>query len=402
MAAGIIWPLAELRLPSPFPHSLLLPVRPEPDFPDLSEEEEEEDEEDEEETAEESMGPELAIPNATETTLRLLEFSERISCDIQQYFGQWGREEATGSRGVPEDCSSPRCAEAQPEAVALWGSPTAVHRLGPLAELFEYGVHRCLPPRVAGGKTQRLERKYGHITPMHRRKLPPSFWREPGPSLLHPSTPDFSDLLANWMVEPGPELPPEPGRLGLSPSPGCDPTMAPGAPGPATCHTVNDKPRSPGASARAPARVVSFATRHCGVTAARDKGSPLSLALGALRLPRQQGEAGSGAGRSQQPVFTLRPKAVDPVPLSQPRRGKGQHGASSRTRHPVGTCHHLGDPLHPTAPLPHGSAGEPAPDRRAGLTHGMGRAASPSPQPWRCYQGLAEAFPPLWWLSAGP
>uniref|UniRef100_A0A8C9FAI6 Proline and glutamate rich with coiled coil 1 n=1 Tax=Pavo cristatus TaxID=9049 RepID=A0A8C9FAI6_PAVCR len=218
MAAGVIRPLAELRLPSPFPHDLLLPARPEPDFPDLSEEDdEEEEEEDEEEAAEESTGcsgPEPAGPNAAETTLRLLRFSELISCDIQRYFGQRGREEAAGGHSVPEDCSSPhssprdaslghtaRGGRAQPE-VAL-GGHGAAHRLGPLAELFEYGVHRCLAPRVLSGKTQRLERKYGHITPMHRRKLPPSFWREPGPgpgSLLHAGTPDFSDLLAHWTL----------------------------------------------------------------------------------------------------------------------------------------------------------------------------------------------------------
>ncbi|KAM9261285.1 LOW QUALITY PROTEIN: protein PERCC1 [Cariama cristata] len=230
MAAGIIQPLAELRLPSPFPHGLLLPTRPEPDFPDLSEEEEEEEEEeDEEEAAEESVRPELAVPSTAETTLQLLKFSELISCDIQRYFGGGAGEEAPISHGMPEDCGSPRHAEAQPEAVAPLGSPRAAHRLGPLAELFEYGVHRCLPPRAAGGKTQRLERKYGHITPMHRRKLPPSFWREPGPGpagLLHTGTPDFSDLLANWTVEPGPEAPgagqmllPEQGRVGLEAEP---------------------------------------------------------------------------------------------------------------------------------------------------------------------------------------
>ncbi|XP_051488484.1 protein PERCC1 [Apus apus] len=226
MAAGVIRPLAELRLPSPFPHGLL-PARPEPDCPDLSEEEEEEEEEDEEDEEEESAGSELAVPSTAETTLQLLKFSELISCDIQRYFGRQGREEAAGGHAVPEDCGSPRQAEAQPEAPR--GSSGAAQRLGPLAELFEYGVHRCLPARGAGGKTQRLERKYGHITPMHRRKLPASFWREPGPGpagLLHAGTPDFSDLLANWTAEPGPELPgtgrellPEPARLGLEAEP---------------------------------------------------------------------------------------------------------------------------------------------------------------------------------------
>ncbi|KAM6250104.1 protein PERCC1 [Porphyrio hochstetteri] len=228
MAAGVIRPLPELRLPSPFPHGLLLPTRPEPDFPDVSEEEEVE-EEDEEEAAEESTGMELPIPSTAETTLRLLKFSELISCDIQRYFGRRGPEEAASSCGVPEDCGSPRRTEARPEAVAPQGGHGAAHRLGPLAELFEYGVHRCQPRRAAGSKTQRLKRKYGHITPMHRRKLPPSFWREPGPGpagLLHTSTPDFSDLLANWTVEPGLELPGagrelllEPGRPGLEAEP---------------------------------------------------------------------------------------------------------------------------------------------------------------------------------------
>ncbi|XP_068885895.1 protein PERCC1 isoform X1 [Aphelocoma coerulescens] len=227
---GVIQPLAELRLPSPFPHGLLLPTHPEPNFPDLSEEEEEEEEDEEEEeveAVEESMRPELAgVSSTAETTLRLLKFSELISCDIQRYFGRRGREEAASSRPVPEDCGSPQSTAAVPEAVAPRRSLGATHRLGPLAELFEYGVHRCLPAQVAGGKTQRLERKYGHITPMHHRKLPPSFWKEPGPgpaSLLHAGTPDFSDLLANWTVEPGPELPGTgrelPGRLGLEAEP---------------------------------------------------------------------------------------------------------------------------------------------------------------------------------------
>uniref|UniRef100_A0A8B9TXP5 Proline and glutamate rich with coiled coil 1 n=1 Tax=Anas platyrhynchos TaxID=8839 RepID=A0A8B9TXP5_ANAPL len=272
MAAGVIRPLAGLRLPSPFPHGLLLPARPEPDFPDLSEEEEEDDEEeeeeeDEEEAAEDSTscrGLELAGPNAAEATLRLLRFSELISGDIQRYFGRRGQEEPAGGRGTPEDCSSPRCTARepgtaslpQPEAVMARGGSGATQRLGPLAELFEYGVHRCLPPRAAGGKTQRLERKYGHITPMHRRKLPPSFWKEPGPGpagLLHTGTPDFSDLLANWTGGArgrscralGGSCFPRQAAWGwmLSPLWGSEPTR--GDPGPATCHPVNDQTTAP-------------------------------------------------------------------------------------------------------------------------------------------------------------
>lgn len=62
---------------------------------------------------------------------------------------------------------------------------------------------------MAAGRRLRLERKYGHITPMAQRKLPGSFWREPAPGalgLLPPGTPDFSDLLASWSAEAGPEL----------------------------------------------------------------------------------------------------------------------------------------------------------------------------------------------------
>ncbi|XP_062444572.1 protein PERCC1 [Rhea pennata] len=248
MAAGIIRHLAELRLPSPFPHALLLPAHPEPDFPDLSEEEEDEEEEDEEEEDEAAAegaggGQELASPSDAETTLQLLKFSELISCDIQRYFGRRGRDEDAEGWGAAEDCRSlrrsgrelcsgdllraarsgePREEEAAPAGPRGRRAAGGAPQLGPLAELFEYGLRRCLQPPAADGKKQRLERKYAHITPMHKRKLPQSFWREPGPGpALHPSTPDFSDLLANWTAEPAPELPgagrelpPEPGRPG--------------------------------------------------------------------------------------------------------------------------------------------------------------------------------------------
>ncbi|EDM03906.1 rCG34132 [Rattus norvegicus] len=81
--------------------------------------------------------------------------------------------------------------------------------LGPLAELFDYGLRQFSRPRVSACRRLRLERKYSHITPMTQRKLPPSFWKEPVPNplgLLHPGTPDFSDLLASWSAEGGSEL----------------------------------------------------------------------------------------------------------------------------------------------------------------------------------------------------
>ena len=85
----------------------------------------------------------------------------------------------------------------------------SVPPLGPLAELFDYGLRQFSRPRISACRRLRLERKYSHITPMTQRKLPPSFWKEPVPNplgLLHVGTPDFSDLLASWSAEGGSEL----------------------------------------------------------------------------------------------------------------------------------------------------------------------------------------------------
>ncbi|KAF6271250.1 hypothetical protein mRhiFer1_000536 [Rhinolophus ferrumequinum] len=258
MAAGVIQTLCDFRLllPSLGP---FLPADLEP--PDTSEEEEggEEEEDGEGDLEGEGLGghspapqssrwaiatPEEAPPglSSPETPLQLLRFSELISGDIQRYFGRKDRGQDPDACDIYSDsrlvCSSARelyCAdlvrlaqdgspdddestepgvhspggpEGQAHGTGLGGD--RVQPLGPLAELFDFGLRQFSGSRASTSRRLRLERKYGHITPMSQRKLPPSFWKEPAPSplgLLHPGTPDFSDLLASWSAEAGPELP---------------------------------------------------------------------------------------------------------------------------------------------------------------------------------------------------
>ncbi|KAF6122970.1 hypothetical protein HJG60_000535 [Phyllostomus discolor] len=259
MATGVIRPLCDFQLPltslQPF-----LPLDPEP--PDTSEEEEEEEEGEEEEEEDlegegpgshsptpqnsgwATVAPEEAPPglSSMEMPLQLLRFSELISGDIQRYFGRKDRGQdpdacdiyADGhparssarepyctdpahpaQGGLPDEdrasgpgAHSPQGPQGREQETGLCGD--RVQSLGPLAELFDYGLRQFSGPGLSAGPQLRLEQKYSHITPMTQRKLPPSFWKEPAPSplgLLHPGTPDFSDLLASWSVEAGPELP---------------------------------------------------------------------------------------------------------------------------------------------------------------------------------------------------
>ncbi|CAM4524253.1 protein PERCC1 [Lepidochelys kempii] len=251
MAAGVIRNLPEFRLPASFQHSFLHPTPPQDmDFQDLSDEEEVEEEdyydvEEQDSPPCHSPGTEEQKVTAgcsqsdAEMTLQLLKFSELISCDIQRYFGRKAKDEDPDSCNIYEDCFSPRrlgrelyyadlmrlaqSGELDDEDAQgpvappgqldqrVWRSicnKDGVQKLGPLAELFEYGLHRFLKRRVADGRKLRLEKKYAHIMPMHKRKLPQSFWKEPSPGppcILNTNPPDFSDLLANWTSEPGQE-----------------------------------------------------------------------------------------------------------------------------------------------------------------------------------------------------
>ncbi|XP_062957141.1 protein PERCC1 [Cynocephalus volans] len=255
MAAGVIQPLCDLRLSLPS-HKPSLPSDPEP--PETSEEEAEEEDHNEGlegkgpvgcSPAPQSSGWAQAAPEAgpqgpssPEMPLQLLRFSELISSDIQRYFGHKDKELDPGAGNVyaddypasssarelhyadlaqlaqggpPEDdeaakprVRSPGGPEGQAHRPGLGGA--SVQPLGPLAELFDFGLRQYSGSRASASRRLRLERKYGHITPMTQRSLPPSFWKEPVPSplgLLRPGTPDFSDLLASWSAEAGPELP---------------------------------------------------------------------------------------------------------------------------------------------------------------------------------------------------
>nr|XP_060640322.1 protein PERCC1 [Anolis sagrei ordinatus] len=258
MAAGVIQSLSKFRLSTAFQHSFLSPTAcQELIFQDLSEEEDMEDEEEEEEGGEEDEEEEeeerevmeegdrsashgrkevfASSSSGTEMTQQLLHFAERISDDIQNYFGSKGKEEGScniyeagcspklsgqvlyytdlvrlsQSRESEEDEGSPASPKApgQGDGV-LWRqfcSQEEVEKLGPLAELFEYGLCGYVKQQVSSDNRKlRLERKYTRVAPMHGRKLPPSFWKEPSLSplcMLHGNPPDFSDLLANWTSE---------------------------------------------------------------------------------------------------------------------------------------------------------------------------------------------------------
>ncbi|KAG8145504.1 hypothetical protein E2320_012028 [Naja naja] len=260
MAAGVIQTLSKFRLPTEFQHPFLTSIAgQEMSFQYLSGEddtEEEEEDEAEEEGREEMELEEGLVSSShedastevspsfsnTKKTTQLLQFAERISHDIQRYFGkknkeqeEEGRVEESSCKTYEDFCSPPlsgqatsytdlirtsQCGEAEdgedfsdPHKTfeQLWRSLCGKdEKLGPLAELFEYGFCRCLQRHLSpdNKKLMWLERKFAHVTPMQSRKLPQSFWREP---MLSPigtpngNPPDFSDLLANWTSESGQE-----------------------------------------------------------------------------------------------------------------------------------------------------------------------------------------------------
>nr|XP_033770579.1 protein PERCC1 [Geotrypetes seraphini] len=247
MAAGLIGTCAELQLASSFQH--IFHVQ-DADFQYTSEEEEEDEGEEIESDGSSScqaLEVEGYLPdygqNCAEMTLQLLRFTELISCDIQRYFGKKTKEEDPDSCNIYEDHMScrksgremyfvdlvriaqngdgededqstplPGCVELDCQVLNSVCCKDGTQKLGPLAELFEYGLHRYVRQGVCNsrdGWKHQLGRKYAHVVPMQQRKLPLSFWKEPSPvkpCIMNTNTPDFSDLLANWTSETNPEL----------------------------------------------------------------------------------------------------------------------------------------------------------------------------------------------------
>lgn len=92
--------------------------------------------------------------------------------------------------------------------------------IGPLNELFEYGLrhfltHKKLKPSKELKRLKSDGKRFEGLTPMQSRKLPSSFFREPGSQQANPDTrtnsghsvlqtnnpPDFSDLLESWRLD---------------------------------------------------------------------------------------------------------------------------------------------------------------------------------------------------------
>ncbi|XP_055507862.1 protein PERCC1 [Leucoraja erinacea] len=250
MAAGVVKSLADFRPAPSFQLSFLnLGLHQDMDFQGTSDEEEEEEEEDEVREAGSTDPGDCPSPtpdtHMAQTTLQLLRFTQIINTDIQRYFGRKSKDDDPDSCNIYEDrfysgksgrelyyadlIKVAQDGEQDEEELRATSRPPrdidtlalkhvcnreSIQQLGPLAELFEYGLHQYMKPtavRRRDNRRQKVDQKHVHIVPMHRRRLPSSFWEEPISPLpactLHTSTPDFSDLLANWTSESnGPEL----------------------------------------------------------------------------------------------------------------------------------------------------------------------------------------------------
>ncbi|XP_042197108.1 protein PERCC1 [Callorhinchus milii] len=250
MAAGVIKNMSDFRLVPTFQLPFLNLSAQDMDFQETSEEEEDIEDESgerdinkcpESEHWDPRSQPFTTVTSSTEMTLQLLNFTELINSDIQKYFGRKAKEDDPDACNIYEDRFSagksgrelyyadliriaqngdleeddshvpltpPR--EIDTQTLKLLCDRESIQKLGPLGELFEYGLRKYMKQAILSrrrdGKRQKLDRKYANIIPMHKRRLPSSFWREPiSPTtsvcILHTSTPDFSDLLANWTSE---------------------------------------------------------------------------------------------------------------------------------------------------------------------------------------------------------
>lgn len=173
------------------------------------------------------------VPDITQ---RLLNFADMVNQDIQKFFGRKKDEESCDiyedkwvtTKSGRELYYADLLRIAHGDSVELnktikeMALPTSPNNnnetkykytgkmdmkvgLGPLNELFDLGLKKIHTKKV---KRQKIEKRTEETIPMQQRKLPDSFWREPGTSndsrvngtsSLHSSrAPDFSDLLQSW------------------------------------------------------------------------------------------------------------------------------------------------------------------------------------------------------------
>ncbi|XP_064617906.1 protein PERCC1-like [Liolophura sinensis] len=188
----------------------------------------------------------LTSPDDQDVTQRLLNFVDMANSDIQKFFGRRKGEEDScdiyeekwtsgksgrelyyadllkiaqgGDTDRPRKSGKSSTGQASGEKEAFSGHMDRHAGLGPLGELFEYGlrnVHLESSTKNGRNSAKRLktdQSKNNNSLPMAHRKLPESFWKEPktnfavGPttqvsmagSLQANKAPDFSDLLHHW------------------------------------------------------------------------------------------------------------------------------------------------------------------------------------------------------------
>lgn len=192
-------------------------------------------------------------------TKQLLNFATMVSTDIQKFFGRkkgeddscdiyedkWkstksgrelyyadlmkivhGEDKANGKTGgnksPPLLDISNSVNEKKDNRSSFTGKFDKKLGIGPLNELFEYGLRHFLTDKKLK-HTKELKRlksdskKFDSVAPMHSRKLPTSFWKEPGSQQTNSSgetrqnggnsvlqsnnPPDFSDLLESWRLD---------------------------------------------------------------------------------------------------------------------------------------------------------------------------------------------------------
>lgn len=203
---------------------------------------------------EDDIDMEFQEQNEPDITRQLLDFATMVSTDIQKYFGRkkgdddscdiyedkWvstksGRELyyadlmkiVHGEDKVGKDGSSPLLdisnsvsSENKDNRNMFTGKADKKIGIGPLNELFEYGLRHFLSDKKLkhSKELKRLKsdvKRFDNVTPMHNRKLPNSFFREPGVQQTNSDTrtntgssvlqtnnpPDFSDLLESWRLD---------------------------------------------------------------------------------------------------------------------------------------------------------------------------------------------------------